>query len=62
MSRRGGKAIVLLNRRRRVISFYGRRTRNRRVIAVLRAKRRGVNRARIVTLGREGAAADAAGG
>ncbi len=45
---------MLVNRRRRVISFYSRRTRNRRVVAMFRAKRRGVNSARIVTLGRKG--------
>ncbi len=37
-----------------MISFYSRRTRNRRVVAILRAKRRGVNRVRIVNLGRKG--------
>jgi len=55
VSRRGGKAIVLVNRRRRVISFYAKRTRNRRVVASFKAKRSGVNTARIVTLGRRGA-------
>ena len=43
-----------VNGRRRVVSFYSRRARNRRVVAVLRAKRRGVNRVRIVNLGRKG--------
>ncbi len=55
VSPRGGKAMVVVNRRRRVISFYGRRTRNRRVVASFKAKRRGVSSARIVTLGRKGA-------
>ena len=53
--RRGGKARVTLNGRRRTVSFYSRRTRHRRVVATLRAKRRGLNRARIVVLGRKGA-------
>jgi len=54
-SAKGGKALVTLNGRRRTISFYSRRTRERRVLVTLRAKRRGVNRARILVLGREGA-------
>ena len=53
--RRGGKARVTLNGRRRTVSFYSRRTRHRRVVATLRGKRRGYNRARIVVLGRKGA-------
>lgn len=52
---RGGEAQVTLNGRRATISFYSRRTRNRRVVAAMRAKRRGLNRARIVVLGRKGA-------
>ena len=55
--RQGGKALVTLNGRRRTISFYSRRTRNRRVVATMRAKRRGVNRGRIVVLGKRGARA-----
>ena len=51
---RGGSALVTLNGQRRTISFYSRRIRNRRVVATLRAKRRGVNRARILVLGRKG--------
>ena len=54
-ARRGGRAQVILNGRRRTISFYSRQARNRRVVATLRAKRRGVNRARILVLGRKGA-------
>jgi hypothetical protein len=50
--RRGGRARVTLNGKRRVISFRTRRTRNRRVVKILRAKRRGINRALIVNLGR----------
>ena len=53
-SRFGGKALVRLNRRRKVINFYSRRTRNRRVVWKARAKRRGVNRLRVVALGRRG--------
>ena len=53
--RRGGKAQLTLNGRRRTISFFSRRTRNRRVVATMRSKRRGVNRARILVLGRKGA-------
>jgi hypothetical protein len=49
-SRRGGKALVVLNGRRRVVSFRSRQTRNRAVIAQLRARRRGVNRLRLVVL------------
>ena len=49
-SRRGGKARVILNGRRRTISFRARRTRNRVVVARLRARRRGVNRLRLVAL------------
>ena len=52
--RRGGSALVMLNGRRRVVSFRSRRVRNRRVVATLRARRRGVNRVRIVNLGRTG--------
>ena len=52
--RRGGKAGIRLNGRRRVVSFYSRRTRNRRVVAILRAKRRKVNRLQIVNLGKKG--------
>ncbi|MBA3305903.1 MAG: hypothetical protein H0U25_08265 [Thermoleophilaceae bacterium] len=52
--RRGGRALVRLNGRRRVVSFYSRRTRNRKVVAILRAKRRGLNRVQIVNLGRKG--------
>jgi len=54
-SRRGGRALLTLNGRKRTISFYSRRTRDRRVVAVARAKRSGVNRARIQVLGRSGA-------
>jgi hypothetical protein len=54
-SRRGGKALAVLNGRRRVVSFYGRRTANRKVIATLRGKSRGVNKFRVVNLGRKGA-------
>ena len=54
-SRRGGKALVRINGRRKTVSFYGRRTRNRVVVASLRGKRRGVNRVRITVLGRKGA-------
>ncbi len=51
---RGGKARITLNGRRRTVSFYSRRTRNRRVVASMRARRRGVNRLRIAVLGRKG--------
>lgn len=54
VSRRGGKALVVLNRRRRIISFFAKRTRARKVVAVFRARRKGMNSARIVTLGRKG--------
>ena len=53
--RRGGKAQLTLNGRRRTISFFSSRARNRRVVATMRSKRRGVNRARILVLGRKGA-------
>lgn len=53
-SRRGGRARVRFNGHRRTIGFYSRRTRNRQVIAILRGKRRGVNRVRITVLGRKG--------
>ncbi|MEK6228610.1 MAG: hypothetical protein AABM31_04685 [Actinomycetota bacterium] len=42
---------MLLNGRSRVISFYGPRTRNRQVVAVLRARPSRVNKVRIVNLG-----------
>lgn len=51
-SRSGGRALVVLNGRRRVISFYSARTLNRRVVWKAPAKRRGVNRLRVVALGR----------
>jgi hypothetical protein len=54
-SRSGGKARITVNGRRRTVSFYGRRTRNRVVIASLRGRAKGVNRVRIVVLGRKGA-------
>lgn len=54
-SRYGGKARVTINGRSRTISFYGRRTRDRQVVAVLRGKRRGANRVKVVVLGRKGA-------
>jgi hypothetical protein len=50
-SPRGGKALVILNGRRRVVDFYARRPRNRRVIASMRARRR-VDTLRVVNLGR----------
>ena len=53
-SRRGGKALVVVNGRVSVISFYGRRTRNRRVVGLFRTSGGRVNRAAIVTLGRKG--------
>jgi hypothetical protein len=53
-SRRGGKALVVLNGRRRVINFYSRRTAHRRVVAILRGQSRGVNKFRIVNLGLKG--------
>lgn len=54
-TRFGGKAQVILNGRKRTVSFYARRTRNRQVIAVLRGKRTGLNRLKVVALGRRGA-------
>ena len=50
-SRFGGRALVNLNGRRRVISFSSRKTLNRRVVWKARAKRRGVNRLRVLVLG-----------
>jgi hypothetical protein len=50
-SRFGGRALVSLNGRRHVISFFSRKTLNRRVVWKARAKRRGVNRLRVVVLG-----------
>jgi dienelactone hydrolase len=54
-SRRGGKARITINGRKRTVSFYGRRTRNRVVIASLRGRSKGTNRIRITVLGRKGA-------
>jgi hypothetical protein len=50
-SRFGGLALVTLNGRRKVISFFSRRTLNRRVVWKARARRRGVNRLRVTVLG-----------
>jgi hypothetical protein len=50
-SPKGGKAVVILNGRRRVVSFYAKRPRNRRVIVSMRARRR-IDRLRVVNLGR----------
>lgn len=54
-SSRGGKALVKLNGHRRVISFYSKRVRNRKVVAIMRTRRRRANRVRIVNLHRKGA-------
>jgi len=52
-SRRGGKALVILNGKRKRVSFYGRRTRNRRVIFVARGRRGGkLNTLQVINLGR----------
>ena len=60
-SRRGGKARVTVNGRRRTISFYGRRTRNRVVVATVRGRAKGVNRVKITVLGRKGSKRGRAG-
>jgi hypothetical protein len=49
-SRRGGKALVRVGRRRRVVSFRARRGHNRRVVISLRTRRRAVNRLRLTVL------------
>ena len=49
-SRRGGKARVVVNGRRRTVRFRSRRTRNRQLVLRLRTKRRGLNRLRLVVL------------
>lgn len=54
-TRYGGKARVTINGRKRTVSFYGRKTRNRQAVAILRGKRRGVNRVTVTALGRKGA-------
>jgi hypothetical protein len=60
-TRRGGRALVILNRKRRVVSFYSRKTRNRRVVWKAKAKRRGVNRLRVIVLGGARVEIDAVG-
>jgi dienelactone hydrolase len=50
-SRRGGRALVVLGRKRRVISFYSRRTLDRRVVWKARAGPRRSSRLRVVALG-----------
>lgn len=54
-TRYGGKARVTINGRKRTVSFYGRKTRNRQAVAILRGKRHGVNRVTVTALGRKGA-------
>ncbi len=54
-TRYGGKARVTINGRSRTISFYGRATRNRQVVAVLHGKRRGANLVKVTVLCRKGA-------
>jgi X-Pro dipeptidyl-peptidase-like protein len=49
-SRRGGRALVSLDGRRRRVGFRSRRAHNRRVVVRLRARRRGVHRLRLRVL------------
>ena len=49
-SRRGGRALVIVNRTRRKVSFHSRRTRNRRVVLRMRTRSSGVKRLRVVVL------------
>ena len=51
-SARGGKAVVTIDGRRRLVSFYSPRTRNRRFIVGPRLAKKKVHSVRIVNLGR----------
>jgi hypothetical protein len=60
-SRRGGRALVILDGRRRVVSFRSRRTEPRAVVASLPVRGRGAHELRLVSLGRGRVEIDAIG-
>jgi len=51
-SAKGGKALVIIDGRRRLVSFYSRKTQNRRFIVGPRLSKKKVHSVRIVNLGR----------
>ena len=60
-SARGGRALVIIDGRRRIISFRARRTRPRAVLLDVPVRGRGVHELRLVSLGRGRVEVDAVG-